>query len=410
MATPPRALIIGGSVGGLFAANLLRATGWDVTVFERASEDLAGRGAAIGVTEELFEVLRRIGVRLDTSAGVVVRSIIALDRAGRVTHDVPRRPVTDAWARIYRPLKETLPSQHFRPAMTLARVEQDANSVTAIFADGSRAQGELLIGADGIHSIVRRQFAPQAQPRYAGYVCWRGIVADSKLAEGERALILDHLTFCFAQGEMMVCVPIPREDEARTGPQRCCYVWYRPVGFETELPALCTDASGRCHGVAIAPTLIRREVIDDLKAAAARLFPPSIAGIVARVDRPLVQAMFDLESPQMVFGRVALLGDAAFVARPHVIAGVTKAALDAQGLADALAGCGGDLAAGLARYDRERRAFGSSIVAHARYLGAHLQSQASGETPPAPHPELILRDYGAPHLLRDPVPANRMSA
>jgi 2-polyprenyl-6-methoxyphenol hydroxylase-like FAD-dependent oxidoreductase len=410
MATPPRALIIGGSVGGLFAANLLRTIGWDVTVFERANEDLAGRGAAIGVTEELFEVLRRIGVRLDTSAGVVVRSIIALDRAGSITHDVPRRPVTDAWARIYRPLKETLPAQHFRQATTLAQVEQQANSVTAIFSDGSRAQGELLIGADGIHSTVRRQFAPETQPRYAGYVCWRGIVAETELAEGDRALIFDHLTFCFAQGEMMVCVPIPCEDEARTGPQRCCYVWYRPVEFESELPALCTDASGRCHGVAIAPTLIRREVIDDLKAAAARLFPPTIADIVARVDRPLVQAIFDLESPQMVLGRVALLGDAAFVARPHVIAGVTKAALDAQGLADALAGCGGDLAAGLARYDRVRRAFGSSIVAHARYLGAHLQPETSGHAPPAPRPDLILRDYGAPHLLRDPVPANRMSA
>src|SRR5262249_47878663 len=157
---------------------------------------------------------------------------------------------------------------------------------------------------------------------------------------------------------------------------------------------LCTDASGRCHGVAIAPTLIRREVIDDLKAAAARLFPPTIAGLVARVDRPLVQAIFDLESQRMVFGRVVLLGDAAFVARPHVIAGVTKAALDAQGLADALADRGGDLTGALARYERERSAFGSSIVAHARYLGAHLQSQVPGEPPPAPHPENILRDYG----------------
>ncbi len=116
---PTRALIIGGSVGGLFAANLLRQVGWDTIVFERASEDLAGRGAAIGVTEELFEVLRRIGVRLDPSAGVVVRSIIALDRTGRITHEVARHPVTDAWARIYRPLKDALPPTCFRAATTL---------------------------------------------------------------------------------------------------------------------------------------------------------------------------------------------------------------------------------------------------------------------------------------------------
>ena len=124
MTHQPCAIVIGGSVGGLFAANLLRAIGWESMVFERASEDLAGRGAAIGVTEELFEVLRRIGVRLDTSAGVVVRSIIALDRTGRITHEVARNPVTDAWARIYRPLKEKLPASCFHAAKSPARVEE----------------------------------------------------------------------------------------------------------------------------------------------------------------------------------------------------------------------------------------------------------------------------------------------
>jgi 2-polyprenyl-6-methoxyphenol hydroxylase-like FAD-dependent oxidoreductase len=400
----PRALIIGGSVGGLFAANLLRQIGWETTVFERASEDLAGRGAAIGVTEELFEVLRRIGVQLDTSAGVVVRSIIALDHVGRIVHDVPRRPVTDAWARIYRPLKETLPRPCFRAAMALVQVEQSGAGVTAVFADGSRAEGDLLIGADGIYSTVRAQFAPAVEPGYAGYVAWRGIIEEDGVAADDRALIFDHLTFCFAHGEMMVCVPIPAEETARAGPRRCCYVWYRPTDYKVELPALCTDASGRRHGITIPPPLIRREVIAELKASAARLFPPVIAGIVGRVERPLFQAIFDLESPRMVFGRVALLGDAAFVARPHVIAGVTKAALDAQGLSAALARADGDLAGALARYDDERRAFGGKIVAHARYLGACLDPERAGRTgEPIPGPAAILRDYGAPHLLRDPL-------
>jgi 2-polyprenyl-6-methoxyphenol hydroxylase-like FAD-dependent oxidoreductase len=410
MTHQPRAIVIGGSVGGLFAANLLRAIGWESIVFERASEDLAGRGAAIGVTEELFEVLRRIGVRLDTSAGVVVRSIIALDRTGRITHEVARNPVTDAWARIYRPLKEKLPASCFHAAKTLARVEEGSETVTAIFTDGSRAQGELLIGADGINSVVRQQFSPAVQPRYAGYVAWRGIVEEADFAPGDRALVFDHLTFCFAEREMMVCVPIPAEADTRAGPRRCCYVWYRPADYETELPVLCTDASGRRHGHSIPPTLIRREVIDDIKASAARLFPPVIAGIVARVERPLLQAIFDLEASRIVFGRVALLGDAAFVARPHVIAGVTKAALDAQGLADALA-ADANIEAALAAYECERLSFGSKIVAHARHLGAHLEThdkpgQAMRERETGPRPDIILREYGAPHLLRDPIPAN----
>jgi 2-polyprenyl-6-methoxyphenol hydroxylase-like FAD-dependent oxidoreductase len=107
---------------------------------------------------------------------------------------------------------------------------------------------------------------------------------------------------------------------------------------------------------------------------------------------------------------VALLGDAAFVARPHVIAGVTKAALDAQVLADALA-TDANFEAALAAYECERLSFGGKIVAHARHLGAHLEThdkpgQALRERETGPRPDIILREYGAPHLLRDPIPAN----
>jgi 2-polyprenyl-6-methoxyphenol hydroxylase-like FAD-dependent oxidoreductase len=101
----------------------------------------------------------------------------------------------------------------------------------------------------------------------------------------------------------------------------------------------------------------------------------------------------------MVIGRVALLGDSAFVARPHVGAGVTKAALDAACLADAIA-ASGNLASALARYDRERCAFGRALVARARQLGAYLEAQsqprgATSEAALAQDPAIVLRDYGA---------------
>ena len=65
MSGQPRALVIGGSVGGLFAAHMLRSIGWDVVVFERSGDDLARRGAGIGASDAMFAVMRRIGVPFD---------------------------------------------------------------------------------------------------------------------------------------------------------------------------------------------------------------------------------------------------------------------------------------------------------------------------------------------------------
>jgi 2-polyprenyl-6-methoxyphenol hydroxylase-like FAD-dependent oxidoreductase len=150
--------------------------------------------------------------------------------------------------------------------------------------------------------------------------------------------------------------------------------------------------------------LIRPEVIDELKRSADSLFAPAISRIVAQVERPLLQAIFDLESPRMIFGRVALLGDAAFVARPHAVAGVTKAALDARCLADSLNRSDVRLKGALARYERERRRFGSGLVAYACTLGRHLEAQPNTVRRHIRpwQPEIIMRNYGAPRALRKP--------
>ena len=399
----PCALVIGGSVGGLFAANLLRTVGWDVTVFERADGDLGDRGAGVGTRPELFAVMRRIGLHTDASIGVEVSSRICLDRGGNIVHEVPTRAVTSSWARLWRPLKQALPDDCYRAGAELKRVEQDAESVTAIFADGTRAQGDLLIGADGIHSTVRQQFLPELEPAYAGYVAWRGVVTGQDVPAALHATVFHHMIFCFPPEGLMLSIPLPGPDGGRA----CNFVWFQLVDYDRTLPLLCTDESGHQHGYSIPPPLIQPRLISALKSTASALFAPQVAAVVAGTTQPILQPIFDLESPRLVFGRVALLGDAAFVARPHVATGVMKAALDAQGLADALAG-GADLDAALMRYEHERRQFGSWLVARGRRIGASLaaQPQAERRAPLQQRAEVLLREYGAAGLVdNEPITA-----
>src|SRR5204863_7643826 len=154
--------------------------------------------------------------------------------------------------------------------------------------------------------------------------------------------------------------------DLRSGNRDYNIVWYRPTDTAA-LADLNTDAAGRRHEQ-IPPPLIRDDVIAAAKADARALLAPSIAEIFARGGRPIFQPIYDLAAPQLVFGRIALLGDAAFVARPHVGAGVTKAALDAARLADALRMHG--IEPGLAEYNRARQAAGEWAVTRSREFGA----------------------------------------
>jgi 2-polyprenyl-6-methoxyphenol hydroxylase-like FAD-dependent oxidoreductase len=369
-----RALVIGGSVGGLFAANLLRAAGWDAVVFERNAEDLTGRGAGISTHPQLHDVLKRLGIPFDDSMGISVDTVIFLDRDGNIYDRRPTARTMSSWGRIYRALQDLLPAESYRLGMALASVEQDASGVAAVFANGERVSGDLLVGADGFRSTVREQYLPGAQASYAGYVAWRAMLDEGEMPADIRAALFERYTFCLPEGEMLLAYPVPgRDNNTQVGHRAYNIVWYRPVDPAT-LADLCTDARGRQHGTAIPPPLIRPEVISGIRAAARALVAPQIAEIFARAQ-PFFQPIFDLESAQIVFGRVALLGDAAFVARPHVGAGVTKAALDAASLADHIQTAGGDLPAGLAHYQYEQQRFGQALVALGRQEGAYLSAQ-----------------------------------
>ena len=396
-----RALVIGGSIGGLIAGSLLRGLGWDVTIFERAPGDLTGRGAGLGLSSELLAVMRRAGARLDPSMVIPSSEIHWIDPDGTVAFRERRGWLLGAWQRIYRPLREAVPDAIYRAGRAVARVEPDDNGVTAIFTDGARERGDLLIAADGLYSTVRRQYLPEIAPRYAGYVAWRGLIAEADIEPVDRAALFAALLITAPERELALCMPAPGPDEdMRPGHRRLYFIWYQPADA-ARMAALCTDAEGRNHGLSMPPPLIRPEFIAEMKADAARSLPPRIAKVVARTAQPLLQPITDCEVPRMVWGRVALLGDAAFVARPHVAAGVTKAALDAAGLADALAGSE-TLAAALTRYERERLAWGRALVEHSRHLGTYIGA-ATG-SPARRNPKAYLAEYGAPHLIHPPDP------
>ena len=359
-----RALVIGGSLGGLFAAHLLRSAGWDVVIFERNPEDLAGRGAGLSTHPQLIDILRRLGIDFDESMGVKLGTFIFLDRSGKTYLEAKTVRTMSSWGRLYRALRDPLPSESYRLGMSLRNVEQDAAGVTAVFTDGARVGGDLLVGADGVRSTVREQFLPDVTLNYAGYVAWRAMLDEGDIPPDIRAEVFECYTFCLPEGELFLAYPVPgRNNETQVGRRAYNIVWYRPTDPDT-LVDLCTDASGRHHGSAIPPPLIRPDVMTAIKATARALVAPQVAEIFARAQ-PFFQPIFDLESPQIVFGRVALLGDAAFVAR--------KAALDAASLADAVAG--EDLRAGLMRYQREQKPFGSGLVALGRKEGAYLSAQ-----------------------------------
>src|SRR5579863_2190230 len=146
----PRALVAGGSLGGLITAHLLRGAGWDTTVFERNNEELASRGVGLGTHPQLIAVLKRAGVDFDESMGITPPRAVCLDGAGRIVVEQPMGRTLSGWSRLYRALLDGLPPRTYRLGKRLTRVVQDDESVTAHFVDGTSERGDLLVGADGI--------------------------------------------------------------------------------------------------------------------------------------------------------------------------------------------------------------------------------------------------------------------
>jgi 2-polyprenyl-6-methoxyphenol hydroxylase-like FAD-dependent oxidoreductase len=375
-----RAIIVGGSTSGLLAAALLRGQGWQVDVYERSPVELVGRGAGIVCHPELFEALDASGAGTG-AIGVNVAERLAFDEAGQIIGRRPFPQTVTSWDRLYQLVRKVVPDEHYHLDHTLIGVEQDAGGVRAIFENGLEVGGDLLIGADGFRSTVRQQFLPTITPQYSGYVIWRGLADEAALQPDIRDVVFDRFTFHFPKGTEILGYPIAGiNNDLREGRRRYNWVWYRRTS-ETDLEAMLTDATGRHHPMGIPPALIRDEVIASMRRAAKATIAPLLLHVLEKIERPFFTPIYDLLSPQFAFGRVALIGDAAVVARPHVGYGTTKAAGDALSLARAVGAGDGDLPATLHRYQSERYGIGERCFYRGRQLGAWI----SGGPPRTAH-------------------------
>lgn len=391
MSRMPRVIVMGGSVGGLTAALVLRDAGCDVRVFERSSAALQARGAGIAALDATLRYLTERGGYQPSDLCSATGWIRFLNTDGSVRHEQRHRYRFSSWNTIYRALLGLFGHDRYLLGSEVVGFDPGGGDVAVTLADGSRAEADLLVCADGISSAARTALLPQVTPAYAGYVAWRGTLPERGLSPAARKALDDAIIYQVLDRSHILVYPIPALDGSLSqGDRLINIVWYVNVASGADLDRLMTGRDGVRRAVSLPPGAPTDEEIGQMRRRAAEVFAEPIAEVVTAVEEPFVQAVYDIEVPRMAFGRACLIGDAAFAARPHAAAGTAKAAADGWSLAEELAAAGGDVPAALESWERRQLVLGRQLLARTREVGD--SSQVTGTFRPG-DPRLIFGLY-----------------
>ena len=367
--------IIGGSVTGCAVAVLLSRSGCAVTLFERSGEELKDRGAGLGVPPSVIKTyVEQDLIDADIPyfpAGTFVRRwrTVAEPELGYLAWAQPTNVMQMNWGMLYRNLRRRVPAGSYRSGQRVTALKQRVDGATVILADDSQHNFNLVVCADGYNSFGRQCLFPAVVPHYAGYVLWRGALAEGALpnadalASGVHALGYPggHGIFYFVPGA---------DGSVARGHRLINWGVYLPMPA-AELAAFLTDTSGRARDGSLPPGAMPLATERQLKEQAQARLPRFYASVVAASEQTSVYAIYDCPVPAYRVGRIVLAGDAGAFARPHTGAGVLKGMNDAVALAAAVTQEGA-LDEALADWNTTRTESGNQIVRFGQQLGRAL--------------------------------------
>jgi 2,6-dihydroxypyridine 3-monooxygenase len=367
------AIVVGGSIGGLTAALLLRDLGFHVDVYERTPTPLDGRGSGIVLQPDTVRWFAERSHQDLSDLHTATEYVQYLDAGGAVIHREPALWTYTSWGTFYRALLSDFGTEHYHYGEFACGFDQDADTVTVRFVSGRTARADLVVFADGITSSARAHFDPEAALAYSGYVGWRGTVALSELSAQTRELLGDAITYTVIPNSHITMYPIPGEDSLDESDRLMNYVWYRNVPAGPELSELLVDKRGFTGSVSVHPGQVQDRFVDELRAAAATQLAPAVSEVVVATEQPYLQVLSDVRSSRMALGRAALIGDAASASRPHAAAGTAKAAADAWALAAALSTSSGDVASALSKWEPAQLQLSDTLLRRVVDMGERSQ-------------------------------------
>ncbi|WP_426410012.1 FAD-dependent monooxygenase [Bradyrhizobium ganzhouense] len=367
-----RVAIVGGSLAGLFVATLLAEDGHDVSVYERSRHGLEGRGAGLLGKRETFAILRAAGCEHVARVGVIARERIVFSDEGTTIDQKMAPQMQLSWDSIYRVFRQRMTGDRYALDRKVASIVEEADQVVLRFADGSEAAADVVVGADGIASAVRAAVdGPEATNAYAGYVGWRGLLPELALPGFAADALLERFAYFRMPRSHVIGFLVPGPNgETEIGRRRYNWVWYRPAVGSAARDDVLTDLDGSIHPYSLPPGAVSERARETLIDEARQLMPRPLAAAIEATVSPFVQGIFDYETKRMTSRRIALVGDAAFVVRPHTGMGIAKAAGDAIALRKHLSSA--SLGDALQSYRQERMQAGAIIAASGRELGAHF--------------------------------------
>lgn len=359
--------VVGGSIAGCSAAIALGHLGCKVHVFERSSSALRDRGSGIAIPIALRDTLIAGGYLPADYPSIVPsarRWVVANGTAeGTELWEQASAAALSNWGVLWRSLRARIGGADYRDGIHIDAVQPTSSGAAVHFEDGSSEQYDVVIGADGYRSAVRASLFPDSAPIYAGYMLWRGNFPEGELTDrmGIESLDADNawLTVCFDGGHG-VMYPIPDfDDSTDPGRRRVNWAVYgpQPEGFDFTEPT------------SIPPGHVDEQTYALLEQLLHDSFPPKYRPLFASPRAEVsIQPIYDELPGSYTSGRIALIGDAGSVTRPHTGSGATKAMQDALTI-ERLAGEHSNWDDLLAAYDADRTANGTSVVALGRRIG-----------------------------------------